>query len=231
MIPQLKEQLNNLLGVSLPDSFDVGDSIPVNTSFTLDQMKKEVEQNNTAIAVAEQNLEIAKWSMKESQRSRSPIINFVSAYTFNRTENTVVINTFTPLFNRNQGYNYGFTATIPILNGLNATRQIRQSQLMYEQQKVLLDQQRALALVGIRSSFLGYTNAIQVLALEAENIVLAKENVTIALASFKQGVATFIELRTAQQSWADAYNRYIGAQYTAKLAEIELLRLQGKLVQ
>jgi outer membrane protein TolC len=60
---------------------------------------------------------------------------------------------------------------------------------------------------------------------------LAKENVFIALESFKRGVNTFIELRTAQQSLAEAYSRLITARYNAKLAETELLRLNGSLLQ
>jgi outer membrane protein TolC len=66
---------------------------------------------------------------------------------------------------------------------------------------------------------------------EEENITLAKENVFIALESYKRGVATFIELRTAQQSLSEAYNRLIAARYNTKVAETELLRLNGSLLK
>jgi len=66
---------------------------------------------------------------------------------------------------------------------------------------------------------------------EEENILLAKENVTIALKTFKRGIATFIELRTAQQSLADGYNRLIASRYITKVAETELLRLNGSLLR
>ena len=49
--------------------------------------------------------------------------------------------------------------------------------------------------------------------------------------SFKRGVSTFIEQRTAQQSLEDAYNRLINARYLAKVAETELLRLSGDLLK
>jgi outer membrane protein TolC len=60
--------------------------------------------------------------------------------------------------------------------------------------------------------------------------LLARENVTIAFEGFKRGITTFIELRTAQQSLADAYNRLIAARYLAKVSETELLRLKGSLL-
>ena len=69
------------------------------------------------------------------------------------------------------------------------------------------------------------------MALEEENILLAKENVSIVLETYRLGAATFIQLREAQKSLEDAYNRLIAARYNTKLAETELLRLKGDLVK
>jgi outer membrane protein len=85
--------------------------------------------------------------------------------------------------------------------------------------------------VGLLNAYTIYDNAKKILLIEEETISLAKENVFIALESFKRGVTTFIELRTAQQSLADAYNRLIAARYNTKLAETELLRLSGRLLR
>ena len=41
----------------------------------------------------------------------------------------------------------------------------------------------------------------------------------------------FLELREAQISLAEAYNRLIAARYNTKLAETELLRLKGDLIR
>jgi outer membrane protein TolC len=101
---------------------------------------------------------------------------------------------------------------------------MKRQQLLYDQQKQQVD-------IEIRNAYVSYDNAKKILIIEEENIVLAKENVTIALESFKRGVATFIELRTAQQSLAEGYNRLIAARYNAKIAETELLRLNGSLLK
>jgi len=85
--------------------------------------------------------------------------------------------------------------------------------------------------IGVRNAYVNYDNAKQVLQVEEETILLAKENVYIALEGFKRGITTFIELRTAQQSLADAYNRLINARYLAKVAETELFRLNGTLLK
>jgi len=85
--------------------------------------------------------------------------------------------------------------------------------------------------VDLSNTFKDYEYQKKALALEDENINLAKENVSIALARFRQGVSTYLELREAQISLADAYNRLIAARYNTKLAETELLRLKGDLIR
>jgi outer membrane protein len=67
--------------------------------------------------------------------------------------------------------------------------------------------------------------------IEETNIGYAKENVFIAYERYKQGVTTFIELREAQKSLADAYDRLIAARYNTKVAETELRRLKGDIIR
>jgi outer membrane protein TolC len=67
--------------------------------------------------------------------------------------------------------------------------------------------------------------------LEEENLDLARENAFVALERFRQGVSTTIEVKEAQQSLEDAYNRLINARYNIKLAETQLLRLNGDLIK
>jgi outer membrane protein TolC len=98
-------------------------------------------------------------------------------------------------------------------------------------QQINYDKQRSLVDVGLSNAFKDYELQKQLLKLEDDNIMLAKENVAIALERFKQGVSTYLELREAQISLQDAYNRLIAARYNTKLAETELLRLKGELLR
>lgn len=231
LIQQLKDQLNGLLALELPDQFETADSIPLNLSITLEEVINDIETTNLALVSSRKSLEVVELQLREARRSRSPIISLNSSYNFNRNENKAAINPFTPLFNQNQGYNYGATVTVPILNGLNVTRTIRQAQVDVERQRLVYNQQKMLATVGVRNAYANYDNACKVLLIEEENILLAKENANIALESFKRGISNFIELRTAQQSLSDAYNRLIAARFNAKTSETELLRLKGGLLK
>jgi outer membrane protein len=232
LILQLKDQLNGLVGLQLPAPFEVADTILLNLDLKIEDIQDNIEQNNFALRSARSNLNIAHLNLHERRAERLPVVNFNSAYNYSFQENETVINPRAQaLTNKNQGYNYGFSVTLPILNGFNTQRQIQQAKININRQQLLYDQQKQQVDVGVRNAYVNYDNAKKVLQIEEENILLAKENVTIALESFKRGVATFIELRTAQQSLAEGYNRLIAARYNAKIAETELLRLNGSLLK
>ena len=108
---------------------------------------------------------------------------------------------------------------------------MQQARLDILYQKISFDNQRTLLDVQVNNTFKNYELQKRYLTLEEDNIKLARENVFIALERFKQGVSTYIELREAQLSLNDAYNRLIAARYNAKLAETELMRLKGDLVK
>lgn len=231
LIDQLREQLNRLVGFETHARYEVSDSIPLNTSLQYGTLQANLENTSTSLLVAQKNIDVAELVVRERKADRWPILQFNSAYNFSRTQNKAVINTFTPLFNQNLGFNYGLGLTVPILNGFNARRLIKQGQLDVEYQQLVYKNQRSLVDVALSNAFKDYELQKKLLALEEDNIILAQENVDIAFARFKQGVTTNLELREAQKSLADAYNRLIAARYNTKVAETELLRLKGDLVR
>jgi outer membrane protein len=230
LIAQLREQLNQLTGVTIENEYEVTDSIPIDLTIKYETISKTIEAENPSLLAAKKSIEVAGYALKERKGEQWPIVQFNSAYNFGRQSNASVVNPeFQPLFNLNKGFNYGFSATIPILNNFNTRRLVKQAGLELDYQKTLYVAQRSRIDLGLNSTFKDYVHQKRALALEEENIGLAKENVTIALARFRQGVSTYIELREAQISLEDAYNRLIAARYNTKIAETELFRLKGDL--
>lgn len=231
LITQLKDQLNGLVASRLPPLYEVSDSIIINLDIKQEDIATDIENTNFSLLSAKRNLDIAALQLKERKGEKYPFLNFTSSYNFTRNESNQATNPFSPLTNQNKGLNYGFTVTMPIINGFLNRRNIQQARitvdrtmLQYEQSKIRID-------VGVKNAFVGYENAKAVLLIEEENILLARENLFITLETFKRGATTFIELRTAQQSLSDAYFRLINARYLAKAAETELLRLNGGLLK
>jgi len=231
LIAQLRDQLNQLIGFKTGSVYDVSDSIPLNTTLQFGAFAQQFEQTNPSLLYAQKNIDIAKLAVKEQKAGLLPTVSFNSAYNFSRTNNSLAVNLFQPFFNRNKGFNYGFGLNVPILNGFNQRRLIRQAQITEHYQELNYLNLRSQVDVGLTNAFKDYELQKQLLDLENDNIALAKENVAIALERFKQGVSTYLELREAQKSLEDAYNRLIAARYNTKVAETELLRLKGDILR
>ncbi len=231
LIAQLKEQLNQLMNVALQSAYEVNDTIPINTTITLGEVISGIESTNPSLLITKKNTDIALLTLKERKADLYPVISFNSAYNYNRFDNKAVVNPFTPLFSRNNGFNYGLGVSIPILNGYNTKRMIQQSQLDVDYLKLSYQNQKAKIDLGVVNAFKDYQMQMQALALEEENILLAKENVMIAVERYRLGITTYIELRETQKTLEDAYNRLLAARYNTKVAETELLRLKGDLVK
>ena len=231
LIEQLKEQLNLLMAAPINTTYDVADSIPINNNLVVTEILSAAEINNPSLLVAKQNINIAGITLKERKAERFPVVTINSAYNFGRTDNKTVLNTFTPLYNRNLGFNYGISATIPIFNGYNAKRQIQQAQLDIDYNKIQYEKIKAANEIAISNAFKTYELQKKTLTLEEENILLAKENVFIAMERFRLGISTTLELRETQKTLEDAFNRLIAARYNTKVAETELMRLKGELVK
>lgn len=230
-IIQTKATLNTVSGNQLPDQFEVADTIPLNLDITIEEIFEGMESTNPTLIAARGNIEIAKYNLDARRGDRLPTVSLITNYNFNRNESNFAPNPFAAKAQRSSTLTYGVTATWPILNNLVVTNSIQLARINLDRQKIIYEQQKAIAFNGVRIAYANYDNARKTLAIEEENIQFARENVAILLETFKRGVATFIELRTAQQSIVDAYSRLAAARYNAKVSETELLRLKGTLLR
>jgi len=227
----LKGDLNRLMAVDKGVDYEVLDTIPIDTTLDLNVIKIDIENVSPAIRLAKKNVDISNITYRERKAELWPTISLTSAYNFNQTNNNSVINSFSTLYNLNKGFNYGITANIPIFNNYITRRNIRQAQADINFKQLTLENQISLLNTNVENSFRTYELQKKELAFEESNISFAKENVSIAYERYKLAVTTFIELREAQKSLADAYTRLITARYDAKVAETELLRLRGDILK
>lgn len=231
-IEQSKAALNQLLAIAEESTnYDVLDTIPVNLSLSYGAILENIGNTNPQLQVARQNLEISRITLKERIGEFFPVLSFNSAYNFNQSRASAAVNQFSPVFNQNKGLNYGFSATVPIFNGLNAHRQMKAAKLDIEYQQLSLENQQSQVNLFLRNAFRDYEYYKQALTLEEESVGLARENVMVALERFKQGVSTTLELKEAQESLELAAYRLIQARYNTKVAETELMRLKGDLLK
>jgi outer membrane protein TolC len=165
LISQLKDQLNELMNVTNNVAYDVSDSIPINHMIALADIQNNIQRTNPSLLIAEKNIDIAKYTLRERRADRWPTIGFNTTYNFNRLNNTSLVSPFSPQFNRNHGFNYGLTATIPIFNNYNVRRLIQQAQLDIDYRNLYYQSARATVDLAILNYFLIYYCMVIVLTL------------------------------------------------------------------
>lgn len=212
-IKSLKEQLNALLNNPAGFSFEVTDAIPFGEKISLSSMNENWIAKNPTLLMAEKNIQIASLTLKERKADRWPTVQFNSTYNFNRLDNKAVVNPFQPLFSRNKGFNYGFSASIPLFNNFTVKKNIDQASLALKTQELIYRNQKLQVNWALIQAYNEYEAQQKALQLEEENIVLAKENVTIVLEVYRLNSTTLIQLKEAQKSLQDAYTRLIRARY------------------
>ena len=101
LIQQLKDQLNGLLGMGLPDIYEISDSIPIDLNLTMEEIISGIENTNPTLLAAKKNIEIAEIIVRENRASRSPIIGLTASYNYGKTENTLATSPFSLQYSRN----------------------------------------------------------------------------------------------------------------------------------
>ena len=76
-----------------------------------------------------------------------------------------------------------------------------------------------------------YKNNLEVVKLEQQNLIAAKENYEIAMERYLLGDLPGIEMREAQKSLLDAEERILTAEYNTKLCEISLMQISGNILE
>ncbi|NDF97380.1 MAG: TolC family protein [Chitinophagia bacterium] len=227
----LKEQLNTLIGAAAGYAYEVTDSIPFSARILLQDVQQSIATANPTLQLASKQVDIATYQLREAKAEQWPQLNLTSNYNFNRLDNIAVVNPFQPLFSRNNGLNLGISTAVPLFSQFTIKRNIRAAQLSVQSRQLVYDQQRAQLNLQLVQAYNEYEAQQKALALEEENIVLAKENVAIVLDVYRLNATTLIQLKEAQKSLQDAYTRLIQARFLTKRAETELLRIKGALLR
>ena len=176
---------------------------------------------------------MATYDRKLVRASRFPQVGLISGYGLNRNVNgaaffgsQLVTNT-----GRTYGLNYGLVASMPIFDGFNRRRLEQNARIGEEQSQLQLGQTQLQIDADGEQAYARYQNRLQLLDLEEANILLARQNVAIALERYRLGLLTPLVLREAQRTQLDAEVRLLDIRFQAKQAETVLRRLSGGLVQ
>lgn len=222
---QLKVLLTSVLGEDRSVDFSVQPEIVLADRLELDELIEDAVSQNQELNIARLNEQVARTEIREIRGEWMPQVDVSGGYGYSRTEASVGFSEFS----ETAGFRYGITARINLFDGFNKKRRTQNAQIALKNEELRRQDLSLKVTAQINQIYARYSDALSLIELEEENLEINKETVDIALERFELGTISSIELREAQQSLLNAENRLIDAQIAAKTAEIELLRLSGRL--
>lgn len=227
LLPAAQEQLKQAIG--LPEMADVAVDEELINDYTPKQtsIRNALMQGNQQVLLARNAMLVNEQMVKEYRGDLLPRLDFNANYNYTKATSQAGL----LLGNRNVGFNYGFTVVVPLFRGFAASKGLKIARLTalnanLEYENVV----NQLAVETLRA-YSTYNVNKEILQLEEENLLLAKENLSISLERFRQSQTSILELREAQQSLQQAQSRLILIRYETKAAELRLRNLTGDLVK
>ena len=119
--------------------------------------------------------------------------------------------------------------SVPIFSGFGTTAKIRQAQIESQALETTLKDTHLAMDLAYENAHNQLNNNLLTIDSQKENVKLAEEVLLNTQNNYQQGLASLTDLLDAERSLSDAKNNYTNALLDYKLAEIELLKSQGKL--
>ena len=217
--------LNSLLGRSIEEVFVVSDSIPLNYIPDREKLLQRMDSSNTTLLTFQKQIDIARLSLMESNRSFSPVLHFNSGYYYSTSANSAG----SVLSNRSFGPQIGGTFIIPIYSSGENRRKVTDAKIQLKSAEYDLENIRLQVRIDLENALTGYENQQQLLKIEKENNQLTKENLEISLQRLRLGQTTSLEVHLAQENFVLSFTRLIDFEYNLKIAETKLKQLIASL--
>ncbi|MGD0341457.1 MAG: TolC family protein [Bacteroidales bacterium] len=223
-----KISLNELMAVdNLGELFISKDtSILLNPELLYEKLLDETMAKNTSLLIASKNKTISEYDYKLIKSRSYPYMNLSSGYNYNYY-------TYSAGIEKNlvtDGMNYGVTVGVNIFDGMNQRRSIRNSSIDVKNKELKYNEIQQGVKADLITIYGAYSNYLRLISLEEQNLQTATENLDIAMERYKLGSLSGIDLREVQKSLLDAKESLLSVEYQAKLAEISLMLISGKIM-
>lgn len=221
-----KRDLNLLLGREAETAFEVSLNLEFANDLVLQELRDRALTNNAALILANQNLLVSEYQLKMSKSTLSPIIAGNASYGYSKSTSEAGI----VLSNQNIGFTGGLTLQWNIFSGKQRMVNIQNAKISIESSQQRYDEALNQVDRDVLNAFTTYQNSLYTLKMDRKNLETAQLNFERSNDLYKLGQLTNTQFREAQLNLLVAEQRITASIFNAKLAEIELYRLSGLLL-
>lgn len=222
-----RRNLNFLMGVENDLMYKVEEDVTLNKDLQIENLFDKAKQNNAGVMNSEYNILISEKQLKTTKSTLLPTIAASASYGYSGSNNEVGI----VLSNQNTGFNAGLSLTYPLFRGGTQSTQRQNAQIQLENatlQKELAEKQ---LVRDLNNAFSTYQNAIRVVELNEKNLGTSKLNFNRTKELYDLGKVTNTQFREAQLNFARTKSTLVNSSFQVKLAEADLIRISGSLLE
>lgn len=227
LLKNAKRDLNVVMNSNLEQTFQVDTIVDFTSAIKLEEFVNTSESNNVRLLQANSNLTISDYDYKASKAVFLPTVGLIGSYGWN--EGNFPVTSFATS-STTTGLSGGVSLTWDLFDGGSGITNMKNAKIQYDNQQLIKDQIKQEVNRDISNALGDYQNRLEVLKLLTQNIITAKNNFSRSREQYKLGQITSVELRQAQINLLNAQTNRNLAKYDAKLAELELLRLTGQIL-
>ncbi|NOQ91805.1 MAG: TolC family protein [Flavobacteriaceae bacterium] len=226
-----KRDLNVVLGRSITSDFKVDTTVNYTIGLTYNNLLNSAKANNTILLQAEKNIELSNFDLKINKSNWMPIIGVNGAYGWSSLDlDSNTSNAFSLASQTSNGINAGLNLSWNIFDGGFTKTRVDNAKIAIDNSNIQKEQIEQDLERNVANAWETYQNALFILQAEQTNVDTNKRNFSRSEEQFKLGQIISVEFRLAQVNLLNAVNNYNIAKYTAKIAELRLLQLSGKVL-
>ncbi len=218
--------LNILLSIESSEIYKVDTTVQFKIIEDQDAMRASMIEANTQIRLAKSGAKVSQFDNQISKRNLFPTISINSGY-------STGVNNIAPgnfLSSRtNKGITYGASFTWNLFDGGKSTVAMQNARINRGIQETVTKQTTVEVQSNFENTWSEYENRLFVIKAQQNNLLSNQQNFERTKERYKLGQVTSLDFRTAQLNLLQAEINLIQAKYNAKISEITLYQLAGKI--
>ena len=221
-----RRALNALLDRALDTAFSVDTRVVLSDLPALEELQTRALGGNAAFLAAREGIHSARLGLGLARAARLPQLDLSAAYGFSRTAPGLELG----FKETARSARVGLTLSFDLFNGYRNVIRVQTARLALNSSELAARRARLDMENAVESAWESNRNSRRVLELETGSLEAAEVNFRRSRELFRLGRLTATGFREAQLNLARARSAVSTARYDARLEEIRLMQLTGRLM-
>lgn len=222
-----KRDLNLVLGNAVTNAFDVETNVTFTNLLNKSDLLSKAKAYNASLLQINKNIEINTLIVKSEKAAYLPTIGLTGSYGWNKNDNNAA--SFLAV-STNTGFSGGVNLSWNLFDGGSTITRVKNAKINLENQNLHKEEFLLTLERDFNNAWDDYQNKLNIYKLQEKNIVTTQNNFDRTAEKFKLGQLNSIEFRQAQINLLNAELTKNQAKYAAKIAELELLKISGEIL-